>query len=175
MNPENLDDIISVIEDWNDVVQKNFFKLIQFSSLTQFLRNLPHSFSVELTYLGEKKISLHDKIEKEKVSTYFVREVNLLLDEIEVVRARSSCLPNSLYWRRFLDCGCQPIGEKLFDIQNLSRSELNFGLLSKDNGLVRIYNSANDNDIVFRQSEFTIPNEKLILTECFLPNIKQFL
>ncbi|QRN41745.1 MAG: chorismate lyase [Neisseriaceae bacterium] len=162
-----------LVEGWSDIAQREFFKFIQMPSLTRFLKSLPYDFSVQLTYLGQKALSAQDAISMEEASVYFVREVSLMLDAIEVVRARSSCLVSSVYWCQFLDCGVQPLGEKLFDIQTVSRSALRFGLISKEHNLIKTYEVIDN--AIFRQSTLTVGYENLILTECFLPSIRQFL
>ena len=60
----------------------------------------------------------------------FVRDVLLKLDGETVIQARSACRPDSRLWTELLDCGTQPLGERLFDgTLPLKRSDLSFFVL----------------------------------------------
>jgi chorismate lyase len=57
----------------------------------------------------------------------FVRDVLLKLDGETVIQARSACRPDSRLWTELLDCGTQPLGERLFDgTLPLKRSDFEF-------------------------------------------------
>ena len=94
--------------------------LLTVSSLTAALRASGKEFSVELVYLGLTKGAENgDKI--------FVRDVLLKLDGETVIQARSACRPDSRLWTELLDCGTQPLGERLFDgTLPLQRSDFEF-------------------------------------------------
>ena len=130
--------------------------LLTVSSLTAALRASGKEFSVELVYLGLTKGAENgDKI--------FVRDVLLKLDGETVIQARSACRPDSRLWTELLDCGTQPLGERLFDgTLPLQRSDFEF---------LRFENSDHPSSrrpVAARRSYFDWNGETLELTEYFL-------
>ena len=91
---------------------KQMAALLQSPSLTAALRGLGFDFTVKLLDLGIGATGAwFGPSEKQKE---FIRDVLLCLDGEPVVWARSACEPHS-QWRGVLDCGTQPLGERLFD------------------------------------------------------------
>lgn len=134
--------------------------LMNAQSLTAALRGLGHVFSVELLYLGETETA---------DGKMFVRDVLLKLDGIAVVEARSLCGVHSAVWRTLLDCGTQPLGERLFDPAfQAKRSAFEFALAGKTADGFRRHQTA-------RRSRFEKNGEVLQLTECFLAELDPFI
>ena len=130
--------------------------LLTVSSLTAALRASGKDFSVELVYLGlTKGVENGDEI--------FVRDVLLKLDGETVIQARSACRPDSRLWTELLDCGTQPLGERLFDgTLPLKRSDFEF-LRFEDSG-----HPSFRRPVTARRSYFDWNGETLELTEYFL-------
>ena len=130
--------------------------LLTVSSLTVALRASGKDFSVEPVYLGlTKGTDNSDEI--------FVRDVLLKLDGETVIQARSACRPDSRLWTELLDCGTQPLGERLFDgTLPLKRSDFEF---------LRFEDSDHPSfrrPVTARRSYFDWNGETLELTEYFL-------
>ena len=93
----------------------------------------------------------------------FVRDVLLKLDGETVIQARSACRPDSRLWTELLDCGTQPLGERLFDgTLPLKRSDFEF---------LRFEDSDHPSfrrPVTARRSYFDWNGETLELTEYFL-------
>lgn len=132
---------------------KRAYPIITSVSLTEALSHLNADFSVQLIHLGESQNAQQQAI--------FVRDVALLLNSTPVVLARSECAVQSA-WHDVLHCGTTPLGKILFGncLQGLKRSQINFAPLPKM--------------LLARRSFFTWRNETLLLSECFLPEIQDF-
>lgn len=142
----------------SDGLSRDLQSFIQAQSLTAALRCLKYTFSVELLYLGEADT------EGGKI---FVRDVLLKLDGEAVVKARSECSTESVFWRQLLDCGSRPLGDFLFDADiALARSPFEFARVQED---------AAEACFVARRSHFGKKGENMILTECFLKKLKSFI
>lgn len=117
------------------------------------------SFAVALQYLGACADKTWFDFGNENV---WVRDVLLLADEKESVWARSVCEAGSR-WQALLDCGTQPLGERLFNGSlPLVRSALEFADirdLTLPNG---------GQALLARRSWFDWEGEKMGLVECFL-------
>ena len=100
--------------------------LLTVSSLTAALRASGKDFSVEPVYLGLTKGA-------ENGDEIFVRDVLLKLDGETVIQARSACRPDSRLWTELLDCGTQPLGERLlsFFVLKIPTIHLSDGLLPR--------------------------------------------
>lgn len=130
--------------------------LLTVSSLTAALRASGKDFSVEPVYLGLTK-------EEENGDEIFVRDVLLKLDGKTVIQARSACRPDSRLWTELLDCGTQPLGERLFDgTLPLKRSDFEF-LRFED-----VDHPSFRRPVTARRSYFDWNGEILELTEYFL-------
>ncbi|WP_077928577.1 chorismate--pyruvate lyase family protein [Wohlfahrtiimonas populi] len=150
--------------------------LLEVQSLTQGLEKLNPNFSVELLNLAEISAPNYANILPESTQHYFSRRVILKLDDQPVIWAESLCDIQSDFWREYLNCGTQSLGRKLFSGDEIERTpffykafsveELPFDLLS---------DYLNMKFLIARQSVFTYKNEKLCLTEWYLPNLRQFL
>lgn len=146
--------------------------LWQVQSLTKALRLLHQDFTVELRYLGECPDDLWlRQSEKESV---FVRDVLLHLNGEAVVQARSICALDAYHWRDLLDCGTQPLGERLFDGSlPLTRSSFEFtqmDALSLASPFINVENLP----VLARRSQFNWEGQSLDLIECFLPSLKKY-
>ncbi|MCF7521356.1 chorismate lyase [Neisseria sp. ZJ106] len=169
-------------------------------SLTQALRALPHHFSVQPLHLGECTEDIWLRPSENAYGaadfgeTVFVRDVLLCLDGKAVVWARSMCAADSQRWRELLDCGTQPLGERLFDGSlPLQRSPFEFCNTVPENVSVpqqsaqavlakpTVLASQKRTSPVFRRplaarrSWFDWSGETLGLVECFLPGLPDFL
>ena len=103
----------------------------------------------------------------ETAAPQFVRDVLLHLDGVPVVQARSACIPQSQAWRGVLDCGTQPLGERLFDgTLPLKRSAFEFCLMETAGGQDDFRRP-----VAARRSYFNWDGEVLELTEYFLPEL----
>lgn len=150
--------------------------LLEVQSLTQGLEKLNPNFSVELLNLAEISEQNYSNILSESKPNYFSRRVILKLDDQPVIWAESLCDIQSDFWREYLNCGTQSLGRKLFSGDEIERTpffykafaveELPFDLSS---------DYLNIQFLIARQSVFTYKNEKLCLTEWYLPNLRQFL
>ena len=130
--------------------------LLTVSSLTAALRASGKDFSVEPVYLGLTK-------GEDNSDDIFVRDVLLKLDGETVIQARSACRPDSRLWTELLDCGTQPLGERLFDgTLPLKRSDFEF-LRFEDSDRPSFRRP-----VTARRSYFDWNGETLELTEYFL-------
>ena len=139
-------------------------------SLTRALKALDAVFSVKILYLGESTADewLSDVLGQERG---FVRDVLLCLNDEPVVWARSRCAWNDMVWRDILNCGNQPLGERLFDGSlALSRSSFEYTLLNMEQSLVGYTGTA----FAARRSVFEYKGGKLGLVECFLPSLMRY-
>lgn len=156
----------SLPENWN----ARTADLCQAQSLTAALRALGHDFAVELLYLGEIAAQTDISGQNSAPSSQFVRDVLLLLDGVPIVQARSSCSPQSQFWRGLLDCGTQPLGEKLFDSSlALQRSAFAFCCIENPNP-----SDFFRRPVAARKSAFDKNGEILELTEYFLADLPLF-
>ena len=117
------------------------------------------SFAVTLQHLGACADETWFDFGNEKP---WVRDVLLLTDGKESVWARSVCAADSR-WQALLDCGTQPLGERLFNGSlPLVRSALEFADIR---GLLLPNGSKG---LLARRSWFDWEGEKMGLVECFL-------
>lgn len=139
-------------------------------SLTRALKALDAVFSVKLLYLGESAadVWLSDVVGQERG---FVRDVLLCLDDEPVVWARSRCAWEDTTWREILNCGTQPLGERLFDGSlALTRSPFEYTWLQSEQPLAGFTGTA----FAARRSVFELNGGKLGLVECFLPSLMRY-
>lgn len=137
--------------------------LMEQPSLTAALKSMNADFSVKLLYLGlsENDFGFSDRHFPQEV---FVRDVLLFSGGRSVVWARSLCCPADESWCGILDCGTQPLGDRLFGGKlPLRRTPFEFrcgeGLVLP--GLNAKVHSA-------RRSVFEWDRRPLGLVECFL-------
>ena len=143
--------------------------LCQAQSLTTALRPLGGSFTVKVLYMGELDGLGNSSGENhaETAAPQFVRDVLLRLDGVPVVQARSACSLQSQAWRGVLDCGTQPLGERLFDgTLPLKRSAFEFCLMENAGGQDDFRRP-----VAARRSYFDWDGEVLELTEYFLAGL----
>lgn len=148
--------------------------LIQAPSLTVALRALERRFSVRLLHLGasEAEPLLADGFSTPMPDGWFARDVLLCLDDEPVVWARSICADSAAPWREILDCGTQPLGERLFDGSlPLTRSPFEYARLDEGVYLAGFSGTA----AVARRSFFRLHGQTLGLVECFLPSLGSYL
>ncbi len=140
--------------------------LLEVQSLTQGLEKLNSNFSVEL-------LSLSESIEH---PNYFSRRVILKLDDQPVIWAESLCDVQSEFWREYLNCGTQSLGRKLFSGDTIERTPFFYKIfIDKELPFDLPNDYLSGQIIIARQSVFTYKNEKLCLTEWYLPNLQGFL
>lgn len=139
-------------------------------SLTVFLSNLG-DFAVDVVYSGASRGDVWaDEAAILGDDALFVREVRLLLDGVAVVAAKSVCRADDVAWRTVLDCGQQSLGARLFGgAMALQRSPFVFVRLPEDFALVHLRGNW------ARRSVFDDGQGRLVLTECFLPELARFL
>lgn len=143
--------------------------LCQAQSLTAALRALGGSFTVKVLYMGELdgQGNSFGENHAKTAAPQFVRDVLLHLDGVPVVQARSACSPQSQAWRGLLDCGTQPLGERLFDgTLPLKRSAFEFCLMENAGGQDDFRRP-----VAARRSYFDWDGEELELTEYFLAGL----
>ena len=147
---------------------KQMAALLQSPSLTAALRGLGFDFTVKLLDLGIGAAGAwFGPSEKQEE---FIRDVLLCLDGEPVVWARSACEPHS-QWRGVLDCGTQPLGERLFDGSlPLVRSAFEFSGVQE----CRTENGLPAQAFAARRSWVGMRGERLWLVECFLPALGKY-
>lgn len=150
--------------------------LLEVQSLTQGLEKLNPNFSVELLSLGEISAPSYSNILPESRQHHFSRRVILKLDNQPVIWAESLCDIESGFWREYLNCGTQSLGRKLFSGVDIQRTPFFYKIFT----LEALPFALLDDDIeaqlmIARQSVFTYKDEKLCLTEWYLPNLQRFL
>ena len=139
-------------------------------SLTRALKSLNAVFSVKLLHLGihHDDVWLNDVFPQPQG---FMRDVLLCLDDEPVVWARSRCAVDDAVWQAILNCGTQPLGERLFDGSlALSRTPFEYAFAPLLYDLTDISATA----FAARRSVFELEGAKLGLVECFLPSLRQF-
>lgn len=157
-------------------IPKNIIDIMLSNSLTKKLQKNILPFSVNVIFIGEKKI-YHDELKyfNNSFNKFYVREVDLLVGDIPVVKARSICYLNSNYWTRILNCGNNPLGIYLFNPQHkVVRSRWDFFWLNSRYPLLKLIKT---DKIIARRSVFSINyirnnQDKLLLTECFLDDLR---
>ena len=162
-----------------------WLRLVTAQSLTKVLSSLGQ-FKVRVNYLGERKLSKGEVLGEEIAAiVYFVREVELQLNNISVVCARSVVLPISRDWCRFLNYGSRPLGEKIFH-RGIIRSPIRYGTICSAVHpwwhVARQYQREHISSLLVRQSTFFRKKDAhnkeapyLLLSECFLPSLTLFL
>lgn len=139
--------------------------LMQRQSLTAALKGMGGAFAVRVRHQG----ALDAAWEAAMAGQLYAREVQLLLDGVPVVWARSVCAQDAWGWRKVLDCGEQPLGARLFggEVQ-AERSAFRYALAH--GGQV----PETDARVWMRQSCFAAAGEILTLTEAFLPALARY-
>ena len=163
-----------------------WLRLVTAQSLTKVLSSLGQ-FKVRVNYLGERRLSKREALGEEiPLVVYFVREVELQLNNISVVCARSAVLLTSRYWRQFLDYGSRPLGEKIFQ-RGIMRSPIGYGTICSARHpwwpvASQYQQRENISSLLVRQSTFFRKKDvhkqaasHLLLSECFLPSLTLFL
>ena len=139
--------------------------LLATPSLTAALKATGADFAVRVRFQGE--VAAEDLFSHERFAAcHYVREVHLLLAGVAVVWARSVCAADALLWREVLDCGEQPLGARLCGgVLSAQRSDFTYfaGNVPEEAG-----------EVWQRCSCFTLGDERLLLTEAFLPALTDF-
>ena len=138
--------------------------ILQAPSLTAALTATGADFSVRVRFQGETE-AIH--ADERLADAHYVREVDLLLDGVAVVWARSVCAADAHGWRNVLDCGQQSLGARLFggEIAAL-RSPFRYVLTHLADCREAVW---------MRRSFFEYQGERLLLSETFLPALARFL
>ena len=138
--------------------------LLATQSLTAALKATGAAFAVRVRFQGETEALF---ARERLAARHYAREVELLLDGVAVVWARSVCDAASQRWREVLACGEQPLGAKLFGGEvEAKRSDFVY-FTDKVPGA--------DAPVWMRASRFVCAGETLLLTEAFLPALAAFL
>lgn len=156
---------------------QNLSELWQVNSLTLALKALSPHFSVTLLTLDDTQ-AYPDEVGFDVMEPLFCREVTLSLEGNAVVWARSVCQKNSQHWLPILDCGTQPLGHRLFDGSlPISRSPFEYALVPTAHPMLpaSVIDFASSVELGARRSTFWWGEEALLLTECFLPAIEEYL
>lgn len=138
--------------------------LLTTQSLTAALKASGAAFSVHVRFQGESEAIAADE---RLAARHYVREVELHLDGIAVVWARSVCAADAQGWREVLDCGNASLGARLFG-GDVAAVRSAFEYLT---GPVPIASTP----VYMRRSRFYCAGEELLLTEAFLPALAPFL
>lgn len=150
--------------------------LLEVQSLTQGLEKVNPNFSVELLNLAEIPAPNYSNILPESTQNYFSRRVILKLDNQPVIWAESLCDIESDFWREYLNCGTQSLGRKLFSGDEIERTPFFYKAFALEELPFNLSNDyLNIKFLIARQSVFIYKNEKLCLTEWYLPNLRRFL
>lgn len=167
------------------IASSAWLQLVTAQSLTTALSSLGQ-FKVRVNYLGERRLSKREALGEEvPLIVYFVREVELQLNNISVVCARSVVSPTSRDWRQFLDYGSRPLGEKIFQ-RGIIRNPIRYGTICSATHpwwrVARQYHRENISSLLVRQSAFFRKKDvqkqeapHVLLSECFLPSLTLFL
>ena len=169
--------LTELLEKYEDTISQ-YQPLLEIQSLTQGLEKLNPNFSVELLNLAEISAPNYANIlpESKQTQHYFSRRVILKLDEQPVIWAESLCDIESDFWREYLNCGTQSLGRKLFSGKEIIRTPFFYKIFAVEELPFDLSdNYFNIKFLIARQSVFTYKNEKLCLTEWYLPNLRQFL
>lgn len=164
-------------------ISASMLEFMQSQSLTYALKQLDASFSLKLIYLGTSSLVSSENLRllsAKEEDKFLVREVNLLLDNVPVVRGKSTCIATSDFWRDYLDIFNNSLGEKLFDSEfgvklksnSISRSEFFWNY--KQPSLNSLINNQDKSKNWSRKSVFDYQGEKLVLEEMFLLDLKNF-
>jgi len=156
---------------------QNLSELWQVNSLTLGLKALSSNFSVTLLNLADSQ-AYFDELGFESHQPMFCREVFLSLNDQPVVWARSLCQKNSQRWLPVLDCGAQPLGHRLFDGSlPITRTPFEYAMVAPAHPMLppEVVTQLPPAGMGARRSVFWWDDEPLLLTECFLPIIKEYL
>lgn len=160
---------------YDTAVLHNHVDVLHAPSLTRKLRSLDAQFSVQLLFLGESTLWDDERqlTTSSENPSVWSREVFLCLNNTPVISARSVCLSGSQYWRNTLNCGTQSLGEQLFaqDAPPIERTPFTWSLLPIGHRLLHTIKQP----AWVRRSIFSIHRENLLLSECFLPDLQDFL
>lgn len=151
--------------------------LWQVNSLTLGLKALSPNFKVSLLRLGDTE-AYAEETALACAPALFCREVILSLEEQPVVWARSVCAKDRPNWLAVLDCGSEPLGQRLFDGRlPITRTAFEYGMVMPTHPMLPPAVAAllPQGGMGARRSAFWWDDAPLLLTECFLPPIKEFL
>ncbi len=156
---------------------QNLAELWQVNSLTSALKSLSPHFSVTVLALANSE-AYADEVGFGVDAPLFCREVTLSLDGRAVVWARSVCHRHSRYWLPILDCGTEPLGHRLFDGSlPITRSAFEYALVPAMHPMLpqALAAALPVAELGARRSTFWWGEDALLLTECFLPAIEEYL
>lgn len=153
--------------------------LLEVDSLTAGLEQINPDFSVHLISLqnvdNNENSNSNSNSERGEV---FCRKVELLLSNKPVIYAESICSIEAEVWKQYLHCGTNSLGRALFSSASpLQRSPFSYALFSDGNlptFLAERYPDKNIS-IIARRSYFIKNDQKLWITEWFLPSLQKIL
>lgn len=161
----------------HQAVTHNLAELWHVNSLTLGLKALSPHFGVKVLTLADAQAYADESV-FDGQQPLFCREVVLSLDDRPVVWARSVCTKDSQAWLSLLDCGTQPLGQRLFDGSlPITRSPFEYAVVSAAHPMLPAQVAAllSDEGMAARRSVFWWQGAPLLLTECFLPSIEEYL
>ncbi|MDF7675701.1 chorismate lyase [Neisseriaceae bacterium ESL0693] len=146
----------------------NHIALLTAIPLTDALKKLDTDFSVVVRQLGEGDIEA-DEYPLLCTQVGYRREVQLCLSGTAVIWARSICRTDAFHWQKSMQCGTQTLGSRIYQKPH-QRSVFEFACLDQ-------YHHCNPTNqpVLARRSSLLQYQTPLLLTETFLPAIKNFI
>lgn len=164
-------DIDPVIASW----------LLDPNSLTErLIRECTGQFSVRVLFQGWGRPMANEarRLDMTIRSLALIRQVHLLSNDQPLVYARTIIPPQTLRGkqRRLLRLGQKPLGAVLFADKSMHRTEMELARITPDLPLYQHANSHSSKEageIWGRRSVFYLQDKPLLVSEIFLPSIKQ--
>ena len=168
---------------WNKNIQIDYklkYWLLDMKSVSYRIRNIakleiiPIKTRVSNIFLYEKKVFCHKKSEH-----LYLREVLIYADKLPIMYART-VLPSKFsrgFWHKIKKLNNKPLADIVFERKMIIRSEFKFKKPSINDTFskrIKMLNLKNTKILATRQSTFKNKNEKVLLTEVFFNNFKQF-
>ena len=168
---------------WNKNIQidgKLKYWLLDMKSLSYRIRNIakleiiPVEIRGSNIFVNEKKIFGNIKSEH-----LYLREVLIYADKLPIMYART-ILPSKYlrgFWHKIKNLNNKPLADIVFERRMIRRSRFKFKKPSINDNFskrIKMFDLKNTKILATRQSTFKNKNEKVLLTEVFFNNFKQF-
>ena len=168
---------------WNKNIQINSklkYWLLDTKSLSYRIRNIakleiiPVEIRGSNIFVNEKKIFGNIKSEH-----LYLREVLIYADKLPIMYARTILPSNYLrgFWHKIKNLNNKPLADIVFERRMIIRSRFKFKKPSINDNFskrIKMFDLKNTKILATRQSTFRNKNEKVLLTEVFFNNFKQF-
>jgi chorismate--pyruvate lyase len=168
---------------WNKNIQidgKLKYWLLDMKSLSYRIRNIakleiiPVEIRGSNIFVNEKKIFGNIKSEH-----LYLREVLIYADKLPIMYARTILPSNYLrgFWHKIKNLNNKPLADIVFERRMIIRSRFKFKKPSINDNFskrIKMFDLKNTKILATRQSTFKNKNEKVLLTEVFFNNFKQF-